>query len=257
MMLKKNNRRNLNISKLQQQDAARGLQENPVAENALNEYMPLVHTVAATLFKTKNIPPAVVFDDLTSWGMEGLLKAYRRFDKDKGTQFKTYAYYRIRGEILDKLRQEWIYRSGKQYSVFKKALRNKISDYIETACEEKDHKAPTFDQLVDDSMMIQFIESQELSIESHYQGTRDPSLELIDENTDIEESMLWNHIKGLEKDEELLVELLYIQGLKQNEVADKMSMSKSKICRLHQKVLTKLRKKVESSSALGGIYSND
>ena len=69
--------------------------------------------------------------------------------------------------------------------------------------------------------------------------------------------MLWKHIKGLEKDEEILVELLYIQGLKQNEVAEKMSMSKSKICRLHQKVLSKLRKKVEASSALDGRYGND
>lgn len=48
-------------------------------------------------------------DDLVSSGMLGLLKAIRNFDASRGVLLKTYAEYRIRGEILDGLRaMRWL-----------------------------------------------------------------------------------------------------------------------------------------------------
>jgi RNA polymerase sigma factor for flagellar operon FliA len=47
----------------------------------------------------------VTFDDLVSWGMEGLMTAAVRFRVDGGASFRTYVGRRIRGAIYDGLRQ--------------------------------------------------------------------------------------------------------------------------------------------------------
>lgn len=43
-------------------------------------------------------------DDLVAFGFQGLLEARARFDSSKGVAFKTFAYYRIRGAVLDGVR---------------------------------------------------------------------------------------------------------------------------------------------------------
>lgn len=56
----------------------------------------------------ERLPPHVLFDDLLQAGMLGLIEAAGRFDSQKNVQFLSYARYRIRGAILDSLRQlDW------------------------------------------------------------------------------------------------------------------------------------------------------
>ena len=43
-------------------------------------------------------------EDLVAFGFEGLLGARQRFDASKGVAFKTFAYYRVRGAMLDGIR---------------------------------------------------------------------------------------------------------------------------------------------------------
>ncbi len=43
---------------------------------------------------------------MLSWGVEGLLDAYERYRPERQVSFKTYAAFRIRGMILDRLREE-------------------------------------------------------------------------------------------------------------------------------------------------------
>ena len=48
-------------------------------------------------------------DDLIAYGQVGLAQAARDFQADRGTQFSTYAYYRIRGAIYDgTARMSWV-----------------------------------------------------------------------------------------------------------------------------------------------------
>jgi RNA polymerase sigma factor for flagellar operon FliA len=48
----------------------------------------------------------VTFDDLVSVGMIGLIQAVDRFDRSRDLKFKTYAQHRIRGAMLDFLRDQ-------------------------------------------------------------------------------------------------------------------------------------------------------
>src|SRR3989339_1513326 len=70
---------------------------------AIEAYMPLVHAIAS-MVSGKGLPPNIEYDDLVSDGTVGLMKAWERFDPNRGVKFETYASYRIRGEILDGLR---------------------------------------------------------------------------------------------------------------------------------------------------------
>jgi len=66
--------------------------------------LPLVRSIAARLCAARGLSTS--FDDLYSFGFAGLAQAAERFDPGRGASFTTFAYYRIRGAMLDGLRRE-------------------------------------------------------------------------------------------------------------------------------------------------------
>jgi RNA polymerase sigma factor for flagellar operon FliA len=68
------------------------------------EHMPLVTAIAAHI--QKSIPVHVELDDLVHAGIMGLFDAATKYRDDKEVAFPTYAKHRIRGAILDSLRQQ-------------------------------------------------------------------------------------------------------------------------------------------------------
>lgn len=65
-------------------------------------YIPLVNYVASK--KQVQLPAHVDLDDLRSDGLVGLIHAIDRYDPSKGLKFSTYAIPRIRGEMVDRMR---------------------------------------------------------------------------------------------------------------------------------------------------------
>jgi len=80
----------------------------------INEYMPLVHQVVASMLT--RLPPNVLRDDLIAAGTFGLLDALRRqAASERGVEFAWYARVRIRGAIVDELRtQDWLSRRARR-----------------------------------------------------------------------------------------------------------------------------------------------
>ena len=77
------------------------------------------------------LPSSVQLDDLLQAGMIGLLDAYRNYDAGKGASFETYAGIRIRGAMIDEIRQgDWVPRSVHRNT-------RRISDAIHDV--EKEH----------------------------------------------------------------------------------------------------------------------
>jgi RNA polymerase sigma factor FliA len=93
------------VSQLEQEDRDRLLMEN----------LPQVHYIAKRIHD--RLPPHVPLEDLVNAGIVGLLEAIRNFDPSRGTQVKTYAELRIRGAILDSLREmDWSPRALRRKS---------------------------------------------------------------------------------------------------------------------------------------------
>ncbi|GIQ62434.1 hypothetical protein PACILC2_10020 [Paenibacillus cisolokensis] len=79
----------------------------------IESYLPLVDYVTKRM--ASGLPQNVSKDDLTSNGVMGLIDAIEKFDYRRGLQFETYASWRIRGAIIDGLRQgDWVPRSVRE-----------------------------------------------------------------------------------------------------------------------------------------------
>jgi len=75
-------------------------------ERLLMENLPEVRYMARRIHD--RLPSHVQFDDLVHAGILGLIDAVDKFDPAKNVQLKSYARFRIRGAILDSLRQlDW------------------------------------------------------------------------------------------------------------------------------------------------------
>ena len=73
------------------------------------EHLPLVRAIAVRVHE--NLPVHVDIDDLVHAGIIGLFDAATRYDPSKKVAFSSYAKHRIKGAILDSLRQlDWASR---------------------------------------------------------------------------------------------------------------------------------------------------
>ena len=85
----------------------------PAKQSLIENYLPLVDYVSGRL--AIGLPKSVSKEDLSSFGVMGLIDAVEKFDYARGLQFETYASWRIRGSIIDGLRQgDWVPRSVRE-----------------------------------------------------------------------------------------------------------------------------------------------
>ena len=102
------------------------------------EYAPLVKYGAGRV--AISLPPTVELDDLVSYGIFGLIDSIKRFDPDRGVKFETYAIVRIRGAIIDGLRNfDWVPRSVR--------TKAKRLEEAYTKLEKELNRTPTDEEL--------------------------------------------------------------------------------------------------------------
>ena len=128
---------NIDINKLQQKDIR---SNRDISDTFIEEHMPLIKNIASKIMQAGKVPSCIDYEDLLSWGVEGLLKAKKGFKKNLKTKFQTYAYYRIRGEILDSIRNEWNSRIPQEYRDRRKKLQETLSEFIEDTIQESGSK---------------------------------------------------------------------------------------------------------------------
>lgn len=73
-----------------------------IADEQVAELLPMVGRIVKRV--VTYLKPPLSFEDMVSAGAVGLVKAARDFNPSRHTEFKTYAYIRIKGAILDELR---------------------------------------------------------------------------------------------------------------------------------------------------------
>src|SRR3954454_17820672 len=86
------------------------VEQRKIEDQLVREHLPLVHYAVSEM--AAKVPRHVSRDDLVSAGMAGLAQAARSFDPERGISFDRYASTRIRGSLLDELRdRDWASRS--------------------------------------------------------------------------------------------------------------------------------------------------
>jgi len=90
--------------------AYHGHRPSQVDDEEILRLLPMVRRIARRA--VSYLKPPLSFEDLVSAGTVGLLKAARDFDASHQAEFKTYAYIRIKGAVLDELRRASLLPSG-------------------------------------------------------------------------------------------------------------------------------------------------
>ena len=73
-----------------------------IDDEQITELLPMVHRIVRQV--VTYLRPPLSFEDMVSAGAVGLVKASRDYDPSHHTEFKTYAYIRIKGAVIDELR---------------------------------------------------------------------------------------------------------------------------------------------------------
>jgi RNA polymerase sigma factor for flagellar operon FliA len=102
---------------------------NETRDRIVIEHLPLARAIAIRVHE--NLPVHVDLDDLTHAGVLGLFDAVTKYDACKNVAFHAYAKHRIKGAILDSLRQlDWASRDlrkrQKQVDSVSQALATKL-----------------------------------------------------------------------------------------------------------------------------------
>lgn len=218
----------------------------------IEQYLPLVDYVTNRM--AIGLPKNVIKDDLASNGVMGLIDAIEKFDYMRGLQFETYASWRIRGSIIDGLRQgDWVPRSVREKAkrveeayqhleqqYLRSVTDSEISNYLQVS--EKD-----FINMLQD-IAVTTVCSLEDPIREEESETR-MSL-LVDDKAKNPEHKVHEFylkeslIKGIDRlteKERTVVSLFYYEELSLSEIAEVMSLSPSRISQLHSKAILRLR----------------
>lgn len=224
-----------------------------IPPDRLEEFMNLIRTIVASIFTGHSLPPGIEFDDLMGFGYEGLVKAWRNYKNDKGTLFKTYATYRIRGEILDYIRKEWKARNP---NYLRKLDREKIEERMfDMARATLDEMTSATDEERDAALQLSISNTAVvylLSLES-VENLSD-ALQRADIGDEImgrlersnERVSLFDAMSELDEHERRVIKMCYYENKSQVDIAKILNLSKSKVNRLHMRILGKLKHKVAS-----------
>ena len=102
------------VQSIPHRKAKRKVEDNDEEKRAIRdrvvlEHLPLVKAIAIRVHET--LPVHVELDDLVHAGIMGLFDAATKYDAEKQVVFPSYAKHRIKGAILDSLRQlDWASR---------------------------------------------------------------------------------------------------------------------------------------------------
>ncbi len=227
-------------------------------DQLVQRFAPLVKRIAYHLMA--RLPSSVQVDDLIQNGMIGLLDAIDRFEAGMGAQFETYAAQRVRGAMLDGLREnDWLPRSlRREFRQIEKAIAQLEQEHGRPPTENELAKAlgvslADYQKMLQDARGHQLISFEDLTaegdedfLERHLvDDSGDPSRILEDEN--IRKSLV-KAIELLPEREKLMMALYYEQDLNLREIGEVMGVTESRVCQLHTQAVARLRARIFGDS---------
>ena len=228
--------------------------ETMIREKLIVEYSYIVKFVAGRL--SVYFGQNVEYDDLIGYGILGLIDAIDKFDVTKGVKIETYASLRIRGAIIDSIRNlDWVPRSLRQKSkAIERAyweLENELghSATDKQVADKMGISLEKFNKLVRDVNLSTILSLDEV-LEQNFDATMNGSsinkeekpegyLEIVEIRT-----MLAKEIRKLPQKERKVIALYYYEGLTLREISAIMEVSESRVSQLHTKAISRLSVKL-------------
>lgn len=229
-------------------------------ETLIQDFLPKIKYTARRL--SMKLPPHIDVEDLISCGITGLLDAVDRFDPKKNVKFSTFAEFRIRGAMLDYLREiDWCPRSVRQKANNLQSVYTYLENTLGRPPKEEEVAQElniSIDKLRKDLTLINGISI--FSIDE-IEGDDEPSSfthrkmlanYLAEKKNDEEflldlKEVLAEAIDELPENEKLIISLYYYEELTMKEIGTILGLTESRICQIHNQAILRLRGKTEKS----------
>ncbi|MGA2714201.1 MAG: FliA/WhiG family RNA polymerase sigma factor [Bryobacteraceae bacterium] len=225
------------------------------------EHLPLVRAIAVRV--SENLPVHVDLDDLIHAGVIGLFDAALKYNEEKQVSFRGYAKHRIKGAILDSLRDmDWASRDLRKRHKQLEAITRELAAAVQRVPTEAEIAAkmgmdiPRWRQVAIELRMVGLLSGSTRAPESENQTT--PEFPAGDQlNPDVLtgqrelRSVLSMAMKTLPERYQTVIGLYYIGGKTMREIGDRMGINESRVSQIHRAALDKMEEHLQST----GIHS--
>lgn len=216
------------------------------------EHLPQVQYIARRVHD--RLPAQVPIEDLYHAGVLGLMEAVERFNPAKKVQFESYAKFRIRGAILDSLREmDWSPRRLRRQAREIERVNARLSSELGRAATEAELAAELglsvddYQQLLGElrglglgSLEKEAGESGEETEMVRYRPDGDGDPYFLCLRSEMKQRMT-EAIEGLDRQEQQVLSLYYYEELTMKEVGQVLGVGESRISQIHSAAMVKLR----------------
>lgn len=226
------------------------------------QHLPLVRSIAIRVYES--LPVHVDVDDLVHAGILGLFDAATKYNADKQVTFRAYAKHRIKGAILDSLRDlDWASRDLRR--------RHKQLDALTQEFAARMARTPTEAEIAD-RMGINVERWRQVALDMHVVGlvsasTRAPehdnqtvpefragndlNPDVIAEQRQLR-AVLSTAMRTLPQRYQTVISLYYLGGKTMREIGAAMGINESRVSQIHSAALSRMGVSLQAA----GIHSS-
>src|SRR5690625_3715009 len=190
----------------------------------ISKSIPLVRSILGKINRPNQ--PLTQREDLESAGIDGLIQALNTYDCQKNIQFNTYAYYRIRGSIIDYLRKidDLPRNERKKYGQVQEAIERLSQQFgrepgDDEVAEDLDMSLESYRELLSgvqqrNALSLDSFHGDD-SEASIYETHADPDIPTPDEDLESKEriELLKDKLALLEERDRLILTLYYYEDM--------------------------------------------
>ena len=231
-------------------------QDKEERDRILLEQLPQVRYLARRIHE--RLPRHVPLEDMVHAGVIGLIDALNKFDRSKHVQFGSYAKFRIRGAILDSLREmDWGPRELRRKARRVEEAQLKLSLELSRApseveiAKELDMELRELQQLLTE---LDGLEIGSLHVESPWDGKDEDLCDYLPNNAEDTpffrcmrsemKEMLARAIADLPEKEQQVLALYYFEELTMKEVGAVLGIGESRVSQIHSLAVVRLRSRL-------------
>lgn len=235
-----------------------GVQTDVERERVLMEQLPQVRYIARRIHE--RLPRHVPLEDLIHAGVVGLIDALSKFDESKHVQFSSYAKFRIRGAILDSLRElDWSPRELRRKGRMVEQTYSQLSGKLGRAPNENELAQDLGLELRELQSLLAELDGLELGslrVESPRDGKEEDLTDRVPsapEETPFflclrseMKQLLAQAIGELAEKEQRVLALYYYEELTMKEVGEVLGIGESRVSQIHSLAMVRLRARLKA-----------
>ena len=216
-------------------------------DQLIQQCLPMVKKIA--LHMASFLSSEISRDDLIQAGMIGLIEAASRYDPSRNIPFEQFAKVRIRGAVIDELRQwDWRSRSDREHGHHIKKVISKLQGTLDRAPSEKEIAAELgvsveryhrmlLGNNAGSLISLDVLMQKDVNV---IEVSDDDSVEVVAMGGE-QKKALMQALKTLPEREQQLLNLYYVHELNMKEVAQALELTEARISQLHRQAVLRLR----------------